>query len=84
MSDPVVWTEDANSFIPPAAEGLPAGTLESAVSGAAMLDAHADTPYGRNVLAHALVRLRRDGWLRDAPEWFATARPGTGDHDRRA
>lgn len=75
MSDPIVWTEDANSFIPPAAEGLPAGALESAVAGAAMLDANADTPYGRNVLAHALIRLQRDGWLRDAQEGTDAAAP---------
>lgn len=70
--------EDAG-FIPPAAAELPAGTLESAVAGAAMLDANVDTPYGRNVLAHALVRLQRDGWLRDAPEWFDAASRPSGD-----
>ena len=63
----VEWNPD---HYPPAAEGLPAGTLESAVAGAAIPDANAETPYGRNVHAHALVRLQRDGWLREAPEWF--------------
>jgi hypothetical protein len=55
-------------FIPPAAEGLPAESLESAADGATMLDAWAKTPHGRNFLAHALVQLARDGWLRRQPD----------------
>jgi hypothetical protein len=55
------------AFVPTAAEGLPDGALDSAVGGACHLDARADTPYGRNVLAHALHRLQRDGWLKDTP-----------------
>ena len=54
-------------FIPPAAAGLPAGTLEAAETGANRLDAWARTPYGRNFLAHALVQLARAGWLREEP-----------------
>jgi hypothetical protein len=50
--------------IPPAASGLPDGALDSATEGANRLDAHAVTPGGRNLLAHALVQLARDGWLR--------------------
>lgn len=57
-----------DSFTPPAAADLPLGVLDAAVSGASMLDARAATDYGRNVIAHALVQLQRDGWLRDAPE----------------
>ncbi|MDH6489602.1 hypothetical protein [Streptomyces sp. SAI-127] len=48
----------------PAAEGLPDGALDSAEAGAAMLDAWAHTPACRNLLAHALAQLARDGWLR--------------------
>lgn len=54
----------AQKFIPPAAEGLPLEALESAANGATMIDAWAETPAGRNFLAHALVQLARDGWLR--------------------
>lgn len=54
-------------FIPPSAEGLPLDALESAAAGATMLDAWAETPNGRNFLAHALVQLARDGWLRTTP-----------------
>jgi len=54
--------------IPPAAEGLPLDALESAANGATMLDAWAETPNGRNFLAHALVQLARDGWLRREPD----------------
>jgi hypothetical protein len=32
-----------------------------------MLDAWAQTPAGRNLLAHALTQLARDGWLRPEP-----------------
>lgn len=53
-----------NRFIPPSAEGLPLDALESATNGATMLDGWAGTPNGRNFLAHALVQLARDGWLR--------------------
>lgn len=55
-------------FIPPSAEGLPTDALESAAAGATMLDAWAETPNGRNFLAHALVQLARDGWLRTTPD----------------
>lgn len=51
----------------PAADGLPDGALASAVEGADALDAYARTPQGRNLLAHALVQLARDGWLRPEP-----------------
>ncbi|MFI1957017.1 hypothetical protein ACH46L_03750 [Streptomyces althioticus] len=63
-------------FTPPAAEGLPEGLLTSATAGAAMLDASAHTPRMRNLLAHALVQLARDGWIRPAPgAGFDPARP---------
>ncbi|MEV5915767.1 hypothetical protein AB0M00_43655 [Streptomyces chartreusis] len=55
-------------FVPPAAEGLPLAALESATDGATMIDAWAETPNGRNFLAHALVQLARDGWLRRQPD----------------
>jgi len=55
-------------FIPPAAEGLPLNALESATDGATMLDAWAEAPTGRNFLAHALIQLARDGWLRREPD----------------
>jgi hypothetical protein len=54
-------------FVPPAADGLPLAALDSATAGADRLDAMALTPYGRNLLAHALVQLARDGWLRAEP-----------------
>lgn len=54
-------------FPPPAAEGLPDGLLASATAGAATLDAAAHDPRTRNLLAHALVQLARDGWIRPAP-----------------
>lgn len=54
----------AQKFIPPAAEGIPLEALESAANGATMIDAWAETPAGRNLIAHALVQLARDGWLR--------------------
>ena len=57
----------AASFVPPAAEGLPPAALDSARKGATMLDAWAEDPHGRNFLAHALVQLARDGWLRTEP-----------------
>src|SRR5260221_12948153 len=50
-------------FIPPVAKGLPLGALDSAVKGASMLDAMATMDYGKNLLAHALLQLQRDGWL---------------------
>ena len=55
---------DPYAFVPPAAEGLPKAALDSATRGADMLDAYAGTGPGRNFLAHALVELARDGWLR--------------------
>lgn len=62
-------------FVPPAAEGLPLPALDSATQGADALDAYARTPQGRNLLAHALVQLARDGWLRPEPgEGFEAVR----------
>ena len=55
-------------FYPPAADGLPLDALESATNGATMIDAWAEDPRGRNFLAHALVQLARDGWLRRHPD----------------
>lgn len=69
MTDPV-------PFQPPAAADLPDGALNSATTGATMLDARAGTDYGRNVLAHALVQVQRDGWLRREP---AASVPARGD-----
>lgn len=57
-----------DGFAPPAAKSLPQAALDSATKGANMLDAIAGTMYGRNLLAHALVQLQRDGWLRDGAE----------------
>lgn len=59
-------TTDA-PFVPPSADGLPPGALDSASAGASMLDAWGRTPYGLNVLSHALTGLARDGWLRTEP-----------------
>lgn len=53
--------------VPPAAAGLPLPALDSATTGASALDAWARDPRGRNFLAHALVGLARDGWLRRKP-----------------
>jgi hypothetical protein len=58
---------DRAAFVPPAAECLPPGALDSATDGASALDAWARDPHGRNFLAHALVQLARDGWLRTEP-----------------
>lgn len=63
------------TFIPPAAEGIPVGALDSATQGASALDAWASTTYGRNFLAHALVQLARDGWLRVNPDPDAAWEP---------
>ncbi|MEV0220841.1 hypothetical protein [Streptomyces sp. NPDC050704] len=59
--------ETSTLFVPPAARNLPLAALDSATAGADMLDATARTPTGRNLLAHALVQLARDGWLRVEP-----------------
>jgi hypothetical protein len=68
-------TDQTAAFTPPAAEGLPPGVLDSATDGASALDAWAREPVGRNFLAHALVQLARDGWLRTEPgEGFETVR----------
>ncbi|MFF0736839.1 hypothetical protein ACFYVK_35160 [Streptomyces chartreusis] len=56
-----------NLFVPPAAEGLPLAALDSATEGANALNAWSTDPRGRNFLAHALVQLARDGWLRVEP-----------------
>ena len=62
-------------FVPPAADGIPIGALDSATHGADGADAWATTPVGRNFLAHALVRLARDGWLRADPDPAAAWEP---------
>ncbi|HEY9353648.1 MAG TPA: hypothetical protein VIP28_10370 [Nocardioides sp.] len=68
-------TEQAADFVPPAAEGLPPSALDSATDGASALNAWARDPHGRNFLAHALVQLARDGWLRqEAGETFEPMR----------
>jgi hypothetical protein len=70
--------ETQAAFVPPAAESLPLGALDSATDGASALNAWARDPHGRNFLAHALVQLARDGWLRNEPgEGFEPVR----DHD---
>lgn len=51
----------------PLADKLPEGSVESARQGATMLNAWAETGEGQNFLAHALVQLARDGWLRPRP-----------------
>ncbi|MBU8549768.1 hypothetical protein IMX12_13210 [Streptomyces sp. Babs14] len=61
------WGCGCQETHPPAAAGLPAGTLEAAEIGANRLDAWARSPQGRNFLAHALVQLARTGWLRTEP-----------------
>jgi hypothetical protein len=60
--------ETATRFTPPAAANLPPGALDSATDGASMLDVWATTPEGRNLLAHTLTQLARDGWLRTSPD----------------
>jgi hypothetical protein len=70
-------------FIPPAAAGLPAGTLEAAEIGANRLDGWARTPQGRNFLAHALVQLARTGWLRTEPGEGFEAQPDSGGAEAR-
>jgi len=67
--------ETSALFVPPAADGIPAGALDSAARGANALDAWATTPVGRNFLAHALVQLARDGWLRGDPDPVAAWEP---------
>lgn len=57
-------TDATYDVVPAAAQGLPKEVLDSAVLGASALDARALTGEGRNVLAHALAQLARDGWLR--------------------
>ncbi|MFF8544784.1 hypothetical protein ACF060_31360 [Streptomyces werraensis] len=59
---------DSGENPPWAAECLPLEALESAANGATMIDAWAETGNGRNFLAHALVQLARDGWLRREPD----------------
>ncbi|WP_448334025.1 hypothetical protein [Streptomyces sp. DSM 41534] len=66
---------EAYAYVPPAARHLPKDALDAATRGADMLDACALTPDGRNFLAHALVQLRRDGWLRDEAQPQATPIP---------
>jgi hypothetical protein len=68
-------------FIPPASDGLPLDALESATDGATMIDSWAETPNGRNFLAHALVQLARDGWLRRDPDLNAAF--NTSDRPRQ-
>ncbi|MFJ1992995.1 hypothetical protein [Streptomyces asiaticus] len=56
---------DPLEFVPPTARDLPKDALDSATRGADMRDSRAYTAEGRNFLAHALLQLHRDGWLRD-------------------
>lgn len=69
----------------PAVQGLPDGALDSAAAGADMLDAWAQTPAGRNLIAHALAQLARDGWLRPQPgqPYDPTPADPTSDADTR-
>lgn len=69
-------------FTPPAIEGIRVGALDSATDGATMLDSYASTPAGRNFLAHALVQLARDGWLRINPDPGAAWEPINQRTDR--
>lgn len=54
-------------FTPLVARRLPAGVLDCAARGANQLDSWAQTRSGRNLLAHALLELRREGWLATRP-----------------
>ena len=65
--DDLAWAI-STAITPPAAYGLPPAALDSATAGADRIDAAALTLQGRNVLAHALVQLARDGWLRREPD----------------
>lgn len=72
---PVPADRAAVPFVPPAADGLPLAALDSATNGASALDAWARDSHGRNFLAHALVQLARDGWLRtESGEGFEPVR----------
>jgi len=53
--------------VPPAWARYPLPILEAAVEGAKALDDYAGTPQGRNLIAHALTNLARDGYLRSTP-----------------
>ena len=64
---------DDYEFVPPAARDQPKEILDSATRGASMLDASAATKQGRNLLAHALAELRRDGFLQLEPVRTGTA-----------
>ncbi|MFB4312921.1 hypothetical protein [Actinomadura sp. 21ATH] len=68
--------ENVYDFVPPAGRDLPKGALDSATLGASRLNAVAISRNGRNLLAHALIQLSRDGWLRQEPEpvWAAAPR----------
>lgn len=72
----------STAFTPPAAEGLPDGALDSATAGADAVNAWALRLDGRTFLAHALVQLARDGWLRRAPDPAAAFDPS--DRSRAA
>lgn len=56
--------EIPKSDIPPAAHGLPTKAFEAAVDGASALDHYARTPEGMNLIAHAVHRMFREGWVR--------------------
>lgn len=61
------YITDDYEYVPPAAQDLPKELLDSATRGASMLEASAATPATRNLLAHALIQLGRDGWLNLEP-----------------
>ncbi len=68
------------TFVPPAARDIPLGALNSAAEGADALTAWAQSGAGRNMLAHALVKLQRDGWLRDSPDPASDSLDEFGGH----
>ena len=56
--------EISSSDVPPAVLGIPKGAFEAAVDGASALDHFAQTPEGMNLIAHAVHRMFRQGWVR--------------------
>ena len=67
-------------FVPPTARDLPKDALDSATRGADMRDSRAYTAEGRNFLAHALLQLHRDGWLRDQAQPPTAPIPDDADY----